>query len=338
MLEKTLRLLEAFPPGAYAENDAACFDEDEIEELGKVLNRLVWAPSKLRRRIEELGATITRADFYSEIPTVAELERSAAAPSGLRLDACFRDRAYLRDFLTELIPYARDFAPPENAGSELEFGWNNVSFSYSDAAVYYAMIRRFKPATIVELGGGASTLVASLACRDNGGGRVLVVEPYAGVHAARLPNVELVSLRAQDLDPAFFEDLLRDGDFVFIDTTHTVKHDSDCLHIYLRLLPRIRRDLYVHVHDVFLPGPFPITFMRDLQIYWTEQYLLYAYLLENARTRTLYGSVHHMERNPDLLDALMAGRYAPGGVSFWFHQARSAPPPCRCNAERSAAR
>ncbi|HTD32936.1 MAG TPA: class I SAM-dependent methyltransferase, partial [Candidatus Elarobacter sp.] len=230
MLEKTLRLLEAYPPCAYAGDGATCFDDGEIAELGGVLARLVYAPSKLRRRIEEFGATVTRSDFYSEIPTVAEIERSTAAPGGLRLDACFADHAYLRAFLAELVPYAREFAPPAQPASELEFDWNNASFSYSDAAVYYAMIRRFKPATIVELGSGSSTLIASLACERNGRGRVVAVEPYAGVPAARLPNVTVVARRAQDLEPAFFEDLLQDGDFLFVDTTHTVKHDSDCLH------------------------------------------------------------------------------------------------------------
>ena len=35
-----------------------------------MLARLVYAPSKLRRRLQEFGVTITRADHYSEIPSI----------------------------------------------------------------------------------------------------------------------------------------------------------------------------------------------------------------------------------------------------------------------------
>ena len=33
--------------------------------------------------------------------------------------------------------------------------------------------------------------------------------------------------------------------------------------------------------------------MRDQQVFWNEQYLLYAYLTMNPRTRVVYGSRYH---------------------------------------------
>lgn len=63
--------------------------------------------------------------------------------------------------------------------------------------------------------------------------------------------------------------------------------------------------------------------MRDRQIFWNEQYLLYAYMCANPRTRTIYGSRHHSRYNPELLNRFMHGRYKAGGASFWFEQERA---------------
>jgi hypothetical protein len=123
------------------------------------------------------------------------------------------------------------------------------------------------------------------------------------------------------MDSDFFNDNLKDGDVLFIDSTHTVKHDSDCLYIYLNVLPRLTVNLTIHAHDIFLPRTLPRNYLRDLHIYWTEQYLLMAYLIDNPRCKVLYGSQYHSHRNAQRLSALMHGRSLPGGGSFWFSQA-----------------
>jgi hypothetical protein len=72
------------------------------------------------------------------------------------------------------------------------------------------------------------------------------------------------------------------------------------------------------VHDIFLPFGMPQNWVLDHQIYWTEQYLLYAWMLDNPRGNILFGSNYHNHFNPDLLDSLMHGRFQRGGASFWF--------------------
>jgi predicted O-methyltransferase YrrM len=320
MLEKTQAMLARYKAGAYLPDDVVCFDDEEIEELGRVLAKLVYAPSKLRKRLQALGATLTRADFYSEIPTVAELEAYCSHEPQPRYDHVFRDAAFLEGFLRSLLPFAQEFCPPLQADDD-RYAWGNTKFSFSDAMAYYCMVRRFQPRTIVEIGCGASTLIASLACERNGDGRIVAIEPYPAEFLHRIPRVEVIRSRIQDVATDKISELLAEGDFLFIDSTHTVKHGSDCLHVYLDILPQIARRVFVHAHDIFLPGSLPLHFMRDHQVYWNEQYLLYAYLLGNPRTRVLYGSVYHAEANPGLLLALMCDRYKPGGASLWFEQA-----------------
>ena len=75
------------------------------------------------------------------------------------------------------------------------------------------------------------------------------------------------------------------------------------------------------------PSPLMLEFGRclgwtltliDHQIYWTEQYLLLALLIDNPRTKLLFGNAYHKHFNDDLLTELMQGRSESGGASFWF--------------------
>jgi hypothetical protein len=72
-----------------------------------------------------------------------------------------------------------------------------------------------------------------------------------------------------------------------------------------------------------LPDSLPLEMMRDRQLFWNEQYLLYAYMLENLRTRLLYSSAYHYKNNRELLKGLMHNRYVPGGGSIWFSQLKN---------------
>jgi hypothetical protein len=266
--------------------------------------------------------TLVPADFYSEIPLINELERTAAACTSPDFAEGF-DRERLGAVLTALMPYSTEFDPPENHPIPDRFSWNGGPFSYSDAMAYYCFVRHLRPQTIVEIGSGWSTLVADAALRANDAGRLICIEPAPQPFLSEIPTVaRLIDQPVQTLPPAFFSDVLTDGDILFIDSTHTVKHGSDCVHLYLKVLPTIAHDITVHAHDIFLPFPLPLAWMRDLHAHWTEQYLLYAYLLDNPRTRILFGSNYHYQFNPDRLTELMHGRYPAGGGSLWFEQKR----------------
>jgi predicted O-methyltransferase YrrM len=324
MLEKTLAMLADVKPGTYLPDDVASYDPAELDDLGRLLDRLIYAPSSLRRVLQQkFGVTITRADVYGEIPTIAELERSFAAPSLLTLDGIFPGNAEMMVELERLMKVSHEFDPPQTSSRLGEYAWQNGSFSYSDAMAYYAMIRTRRPRTIVEIGGGWHTRIAQMACARNGMGRIVSVEPDPGEFLRALEGIELVPSRVQDLETDFFNGLLRDGDMLFIDSTHTVRHDGDVLHIYLRILPGLDASVMVQAHDIFLPETVALEQMRDKQIFWNEQYLLYAYMCGNARTRAIFGSRYHARHNPDMLEQLMHGRYRAGGASFWFEQERA---------------
>jgi Methyltransferase domain len=318
MLEKTFLLLKGIKPGTYVPPDGSCYDDAEINELGNALRRLLYSPSQLRRRLQELGVTIVPADYYSQIPTIKDIEEQ---PSGFLFSAGF-DLPYQSGVLAALMPYSEEFDPPTEQTSDTQFAWTGGMFSFSDAMAYYCFVRYLRPTTIIEVGCGSSTLIADAALRANGSGRIICIEPYPRDYLSKVATATVVQRPVQEVPPEFFNQQLTDGDLVFIDSTHTVKHGSDCLHLYLSVLPEIEHDISIHVHDVFLPFPTPLHWLRDLQVYWTEQYLLYAYLMDNPRTKIMYGSNYHHHYNRGQLKAFMHGRYAEGGGSLWFSQRR----------------
>ncbi|HEX3576864.1 MAG TPA: class I SAM-dependent methyltransferase [Rhodopila sp.] len=321
MLEKTLALLADVKPATYLPHDVECYDPQEIDALGRVLDRLLYGPSRIRGVLQQkYGVTITRADPYAEIPTIQDLERSFASPSSLNLDRIFPANDVMVQELDRLMKVSGEFDPPARSSRPGEYAWETPAFSFSDAMAYYAMIRTRKPRTILEIGGGWQTAVALMACQKNGMGRIVCVDPNPSEFLRAVQGIEIVEQRVQDLETEFFNSVLREGDLLFIDSTHTVRHDSDCLHLYLRILPAIQASITIQVHDIYLPDTLSLTQMREQQIFWNEQYLLFAYMCSNPRTRAIYGSRYHVRFNPEMLDRFMQGRYRAGGASFWFEQ------------------
>ena len=297
--------------------------KDEINSsIGAMLKRLAVADKETIAKIQAYGVDVIPVNFYSNTPSIAEIERSYeyASDDPPYLDTSVFEPETLLLTLQQLLPFSAEFNPPVNGDEDKPSGffWSNSVFSYSDPMSYYCFVRFIKPATIVEIGSGFSTLVAIQAVEQNRSGKILCIEPYPRRILSRQNGIELHTETAQEISPEFLNDTLRDNDILFIDSTHTVKTGSDCLHIYLRLLPRIKRKIFVHVHDVFLPFGMPKNWLLDNRYFWTEQYLLLAFLIDNPKARVIYGSNYNARWNPSLMTELMNQKYGYGGGSLWF--------------------
>jgi hypothetical protein len=294
-----------------------------VDAMSPALQALVWGDLSLRERLQGHGVNLTPVHFYSTIPSVAEIKSSyeyqtaAAAPYH---DPTIFQPDTLSSTLDQLMPFASEFNPPRDGDEKTgtSFFWKNSQFSGSDAMAYYCFIRLLRPRTVVEIGSGFSTLVALEAVRRNGSGRVICVEPYPRPFLADNNQITLIRKPAQTLSADELNGWLGDGDFLFIDSTHTVKTGSDCTHLYLRILPRLRRNLLIHAHDIFLPFGLPVDWLLNKQIFWTEQYLLLALLLDNPKARVLFGSSYHQAFQKPRMDQFMGGKWPLGGGSFWF--------------------
>ncbi|HEX8003659.1 MAG TPA: class I SAM-dependent methyltransferase [Mycobacteriales bacterium] len=280
---------------------------------------------------ERAGWHLTKADFLSPIPIVAELPETLwTTPSELpgidmRDDA---QVAMLREFAQR---FGAEFdALPRTSpdGTHKRFFLANSAFESVDAEVYYSMLRTHKPKRIIEIGSGWSTLLSLEALRRNAdeghSAHVVCIEPYPhqflrDAVAANSDVLELWETPLQEVALSTFEEL-GEGDFLFIDSSHVLKIGSDVQYEFLEILPRVPAGVVVHVHDIFLPGEYPRSWVKDEHRFWNEQYLLQAYLIDNRRVEVLWGGAWMHARHPAELDKAIAS-YQPGissPGSFWF--------------------
>jgi len=296
--------------------------DKEILSVIKILQRLVWSDKETREKIQRMGVNVVPCNFYSSTPSVKEIESSfeytCDDPPYLN-ERIFHETEF-RLTLEKLIEFSVEFNPlvDGDEGKCKSYFWKNSQFSFSDAMSYYCFVRLLRPSNIVEIGSGFSTLVALDAIEQNGTGQLCCIEPYPREFLKNDNRINLRCINAQEIQVEFLNDTLKDGDILFIDSTHTVKSGSDCLHIYLRLLPEIRRNIFVHVHDVFLPFGLPKEWLLNHHIYWTEQYLLLAFLMDNPKASLVYGSAFNGLRYPELMETFMGGKCTVGGGSVWF--------------------
>lgn len=155
--------------------------------------------------------------------------------------------------------------------------WNNKFLPGLDIIGLYTMLCEHKPKRYVEIGSGNSTKIANRVKADhNLDFQIISIDPY--------PRVEIDNL-VQKMVRENFEDStydivgqLEENDILFVDNSHRILPNSDAMVFFLEVLPRLKKGVIVHVHDIYLPYDYP-QFMCDR--YYSEQYGLAIYLLAN---------------------------------------------------------
>jgi hypothetical protein len=129
-------------------------------------------------------------------------------------------------------------------------------FPRLDAAAAYALVRREKPARIIEIGSGHSTRFMARAVTDGAlATRITCIDPAPRASLAAL-HVERVPMLLRDADPALFGQLAS-GDILFVDSSHIAMPGTDVDRLFLDVLPRLSSGVLVHVHDITLPEAYP---------------------------------------------------------------------------------
>jgi hypothetical protein len=282
----------------------------------------VKAYALVRRAAERVGLQVVLKTYYSPIPDLAGLPASvweeADPMRGIELDL----DAQIGNLQSRLAGPIREFAPA-GAGSE-RYEALNASYPLPDARLLYAMVRDLRPASVVELGSGQTSRVIAQACAANHAAGVdshfRAFDPFPTAVEDSLPGLAILErIPAQSVPETTFTEL-KDGDILFVDTTHTVKLASDVNRIILRVLPLLAPGVVVHFHDICLPYEYPRYLFEDYALYWAEQYLLQAFLAMNPSFEVLYATnALCRDRRGQVERAGLAG---PGesGSSFWLRR------------------
>jgi len=281
---------------------------------------------ELFRRWERRGFHVTPVHFYKPIPDTQSLPETLwTRPSDLA--GVEMNEVTQLELLREHIPKFRDeYEQLPTSSSEKERGFyvNNTLLGGVDALVAYCMVRHFKPRTIIEVGSGFSSLVLGQAAERNKTSGLVCIEPFPREFLREgFPGLRsLIEKKVQDIELEFFSQL-GSGDILFIDSSHTVKIGSDVNYLFLEVLPRLRPGVIVHVHDIFLPFEYRRDWVLDELRFWSEQYLLQAFLAFNSEFEVLMANSYLKHYHEEDLKAAFPTLNRWEGGSFWMRRRTS---------------
>ena len=205
---------------------------------------------------------------------------------------------------------------------------NNITFGSVDGEILYCMLRYFKPSRILEIGSGNTTYLSVQSIQKNfeeGSPKCVLtsVEPYPNtILREGFPGLsKLVSKKVQDLPISEFT-ILEENDVIFIDSSHALKIGSDVQYEFLEILPRLKKGVIVHFHDIFLPAEYPKGWVLNKLRFLNEQYLLQAFLAFNRSFEVIWaGSYMHL-KHPVKLEAAFKSykRNERWPSSFWIRK------------------
>ncbi|MGE5340255.1 MAG: class I SAM-dependent methyltransferase [Candidatus Omnitrophota bacterium] len=229
---------------------------------------------------------VTPADYNSPIPPSAELHagvfEKTFASIGLNMNG--EDQLSLLENVFSL--YIDEYTPETNSG-----------LSLMDAFVLYCMIRIKKPRVMVEIGAGESTKISMKALDRNRHegypSQFYSIEPYPNdfIKNLKADHFELINRKLQDMDLSFFEET----DLLFIDSSHVSRIGSDVNCEILEIIPRLKKDTYIHWHDILIPNNYWKEWVRDARLFWNESYMVHAFMLFNDSFRVMWAG-HYMQR------------------------------------------
>ena len=245
------------------------------------------------RTLQRAGINISPNHYYWPIPDVSTLEARTWPAETIPVGIDLR----LENQLSLLASFTNDFRPewrfPHISDGRGGYHYNNGFFETVDAEIAYSVVRRFKPHRIVEVGGGFSTRIMSAALRanqerDGRSGQIITIDPSPS-RVNRENLVHVIAEPVQNVPLELFRSL-KSGDILFLDSSHVVGVGSDVVHEYLEILPQLQPGVIVHVHDVFLPADYPRDSVLRNLCFWSEQYLLQAFLAFNSTFEVLWAS------------------------------------------------
>lgn len=218
---------------------------------------------------------------------------------------------------------------PRAKESDLEYYFGNPNFGAGDTEYLYNMVRLHKPANLIEIGSGFSTLLAHRAIRENmledAGYRCrhVCIEPYEMEWLGRLEGVEVVRKTVEGIEVDLFRTLGR-NDILFIDSSHIIRPQGDVLYEFLEILPILQPGVFVHVHDIFSPRDYPKGWVVDEVRLYNEQYLLEAFLCCNDKFEVVgalnYLKYHYPEKLAEKCPVFRQNPNAWEPGSFWIRK------------------
>jgi hypothetical protein len=267
--------------------------------------------------------------FYSPIPSLEEVREREdvlfGTPPRQIPGVDLNEEGQLR-LLEQLASYYDEQPFSSRRAADRRYFFENPNYSYGEALVLYCMMRHLRPTNIVEVGSGYS----SCAILDTnelffaGAINCTFVEPHPElllslIEGTGTPNVTTIDRKLEDVPHELFSSL-REGDILFIDSTHVAKVGSDVNRTFEQILPGLSPGVYVHFHDVYYPFEYPKKWIYEGRA-WNEAYVLRSFLQFNRAFQIAFFNSFMALFHEDRLRELMPLYMMVPGSSIWLKRA-----------------
>ncbi len=148
------------------------------------------------------------------------------------------------------------------------------------------------PKKIIEIGCGETTKIIQKSIEENNiKSKHICIEPYPSFPLSKFlsekgKSVELINKKVQEIPI----DIFHNCDFLFIDSSHVVKTDSDVLYEFFEIIPKLKKDTVIHFHDIMIPYAYWLDWHKDGSQFWNESYFLHSFLMYNSTWETIFSS------------------------------------------------
>ncbi|MGK7394963.1 MAG: class I SAM-dependent methyltransferase [Candidatus Cyclobacteriaceae bacterium M3_2C_046] len=271
--------------------------------------------------------------FYNPIPDHRDILRrfnqiydniTEKALPGLDLNA-----EYQYHLLSELVNYYNEFPYKESNKPGLRYYPHNNMFDWGDAFFLFAFLRHFKPVRYLEVGSGFSSALLLDTVDHFFKNRPIhccFIEPYPHRLEKLLKPEDYKKNRirieqniVQQVNPELFNDL-EENDILFIDNSHISKLGSDVNYLLFEILPRLKKGVIIHIHDIPFPFEYNSDFFLKNKEMFNEAYILRAFLMYNSQFEIIQWPSFMMYQHPELFRDQMPEVLESGAVSFWLRK------------------
>jgi len=235
-----------------------------------------------------------------------------------------RDNIYENN-LNAFLPFKDIFTglkkSSENTNTSLP-AWNNGFLPGLDMVGIFGMIAQYKPQKYIEIGSGNSTKMARFAINTLSlNTSITSIDPYPRAEIDELSDKIIREPLENITDISWISDELEENDILFIDNSHRSFANSDVTVCFLEILPRLKKGVLVHIHDIYIPYDYP-AFMAER--FYNEQYVLAGMVLSNPLRYAPILPNYYISRDAELSKIMnplwnhpaLAGVEQHGG-SFW---------------------
>ncbi|MHC1708666.1 MAG: class I SAM-dependent methyltransferase [Bacteroidales bacterium] len=204
--------------------------------------------------------------------------------------------------------------------------WQNGFFPGLDIVSLYTILQKYNPRKFIEIGSGNSTMVARKSIKDNNlRTQIISIDPYPRASIDDISDLVVREPIEVFLNYDFIEEL-EENDVLFIDNSHRCLPNSDVTVCFLDIIPRLKKGVIIHIHDIYIPYDYPPFMCKRL---YSEQYLLSTLLLYSSETYQIILPNYFISENTELSQILTPLWDHPNlegvekhGCSFWFQKVR----------------